>query len=95
MATTRSSAPVRDRARWPLAALLTCFLGVLPAPAAAITAFGLSNANQIVTFDTNPPTTPLSVVAITGLQSGETAWGSTSGRRPDSCISWAARAGST
>ena len=76
MATTRSSAPpVRDRARWPLAALLTCFLGVLPAPAAAITAFGLSNANQIVTFDTNTPSTPLAVVAITGLQSGETALG--------------------
>ena len=76
MATTRSSAhAVRDRARWPLAALLTCFLGVLPAPAAAITAFGLSNANQIVTFDTNTPSTPLSVVAITGLQSGETALG--------------------
>ena len=76
MATTRSYAPpVRDRACWPLAALLTCFLGVLPAPAAAITAFGLSNANQIVTFDTNTPSTPLSVVAITGLESGETALG--------------------
>ena len=76
MATTRSCSPSsRDRSRWPLAALLTCFLGVLPAPAAAITAFGLSNANQIVTFDTNTPSTPLSVVAITGLQSGETALG--------------------
>ena len=76
MATTRSSPhAVRDRACWPLAALLACFLGVLPAPAAAITAFGLSNANQIVTFDTNTPSTPLAVVAITGLQPGETALG--------------------
>ena len=76
MATTRAFTPsVRGRARWPLAALLTGFLGVLPAPASAITAFGLSNANQIVTFDTNTPSTALSVVVITGLESGETALG--------------------
>src|SRR5688572_32632710 len=76
MATTCSSIPpVRDRARWLLAAILTCFLGVVPTPAAAITAFGLSNANQIVTFDTNTPSTPLSVVVITGLDAGETALG--------------------
>jgi hypothetical protein len=76
MATTRAFTPsVRGRARWPLAALLTGFLGVLPAPASAITAFGLSNANQIVTVDTNTPSTALSVVVITGLESGETALG--------------------
>jgi hypothetical protein len=74
MATTRASSLLRgDRARGLIAATLLCVLGVVATPAAAATAFGLTTANQIVTFDTRTPGTPVSAVAITGLQPGENA----------------------
>jgi hypothetical protein len=43
------------------------------ARADAATAFGLTAANQIVTFDTNAPGVALAIVGVTGLQSGESA----------------------
>jgi hypothetical protein len=74
MANTRSSFMRNgDRARGLIAATLFCVLGVVATPAVAATAFGLSTANQIVTFDTRTPGTPISAVAITGLQPGESA----------------------
>ncbi|MEO5820048.1 MAG: DUF4394 domain-containing protein [Vicinamibacteraceae bacterium] len=39
----------------------------------AATAFALTSTNQIVTFDTNTPGSPSSIVAITGLQPAENA----------------------
>ena len=58
--------------------LLTLGLAALAAVMAAgradaATAFGLTTANQIVTFDTSTPATPTLVVAITGLQPAEDA----------------------
>jgi hypothetical protein len=47
--------------------------GTLPAAtASAATAYGLTAANQIATFDTSVPGAPLAAVIITGLQGGET-----------------------
>ncbi len=58
-------------------AVLAAFIvaGVLGSavPVEAHTAFGLTTDNVIVRFDTNAPGTGLRVVAITGLQPGETA----------------------
>lgn len=41
----------------------------------ALTAYGLTNANQLVRFNTKRPNTPLGTVTITGLQIGETLQG--------------------
>src|SRR5207253_11219827 len=56
--------------------LLTTGLAALAVLAAAgradaATAFGLTAANQIVTFDTNTPAVALSLASIAGLQAGE------------------------
>ena len=54
-------------------ALVVLVLAALSARTAdAATAFALTAANQIVTFDTSVPGAALSAVAITGLQGGET-----------------------
>ncbi len=65
--------PARLRAHSLLTAGLALALAAIAAPAAAHPGFGLSTANQIVTFDTRTPGTAVSTVAITGLQPGETA----------------------
>ena len=54
-------------------ALVVLVLAALSArTAGAATAFALTAANQIATFDTSVPGAALSAVAITGLQGGET-----------------------
>jgi hypothetical protein len=74
MATT----PLRSIARvWRgfLVATFAVVSSCLASAAQAAPAFALTNANQIVTFDTDAPGAPVDAVAITGLQPGETALG--------------------
>ena len=64
----------------PVRALLTGALAAIgstlaPGAAFATGAFGLTTANQIVTFDTSTPGSAIATVAISGLQPGETALG--------------------
>ena len=75
MATTRSSAHPRHAiaAAGRSRRSLTCVLGVLPAPAAATRPSGCRTPTRSSPSTPTRPATPLSVVAITGLQSGETA----------------------
>jgi hypothetical protein len=68
---TSTVLPVRH-----LTAAFLWLAALVCAPAAeAVTAFGLSASNQIVTFDTATPGVALGAVFISGLQPGETALG--------------------
>ncbi len=50
-------------------------VGLAAVPAHAATAYGLTNANQLIVFDTGAPGTVLATFAITGLQPGESVLG--------------------
>src|SRR5688572_11733783 len=59
------------RACWRCVSLLTlCCAALLPAHAAALTAYGISTSGALLTFDTDLPDT-VSTSTLTGLQPGE------------------------
>jgi hypothetical protein len=67
--------PIARHRRGLVVATLAVASALLAPPAQAAPAFALTNANQIVAFDTDAPGSFGAAVAITGLQPGETALG--------------------